>query len=1236
MARPGLDPGEEGQVGCRRLIFVLLVIFCLSAFWAGAQPVLSPTQTAVRELLVHEVLGGQTEGARIVMTPIPLEGTGRFEFRWTHGVTEIPTKTYWVAVVDRMPGVLGFHPVQHVFLDQRLSILEMREANYYPRFYAEGIRQDWVTLLEFRARPGRVPEDRKPIPAGTGAASKGSFTYNEFYAVIIEGDVPSGSSYSEFWSDPVQMFRLLLEYGYKADHIHVLYGEGHDEDSFACTYYREKMVDFAAYQQDVRNLFTWMKDGNAAQGIDKVTDQDFIFLFTFDHGSGNSTGCDASLCLMDGCMADTEFANYFNKIAFKHRGVMMQQCYSGGFIDNLQNDRTAISTAANCNESAYEADQQDSCDGTSVKYGEWNYWWISAMRRHKPWPGEQPVDADTNHDGKVSFKEAHNYAVANDDQSEHPMWSDLGNIGDQLSLETTYNGAHLIHDSHRILDSAGNGDGVADAGETVVMPVTLADNGTADATGISGTLSTTNPWVSISDASANFPDIAVGAAAESFPDHFQWTSSPDTPDNTQVAFTLDWTTNGGAYHGIAAFSQVVVKTILTAQKTTIEDTETGNGNHLADPGEAFGLAVTMRNKGHADARQVQGTLTCPGPWATVTQPHATFPDIAGQASGRTNPPHFGISLRPDTPLRTWVECTLDATAAGGYHFTLPIKFIVGSRGTALLVEDGDPADADLLENQLSDFGFGVVRESASVTDPTSWSAYNFLTWAAGSNSNPVTSDQRTALINYVKEGGRLFIEGGELRQPGDNADFRTQVLHFNSFDWSEPSGNLEVQDKYFPLATTPNLLDATLVSDASGHNDKDSGTPTTDAKLFLAWAGNASRAALVAFDDDLLEGNGGQIVTLLTPPARIQDDNGQRRQLLQNIVEWLAGNDKPYLLVTGNAVLDSGLGNGDGIIDPGETFNLSVDLQNRGSGTATGVFARAISDLSDKVIFVDNYAAWQPIASGATARSLDPHFVLRVAENTPCGTLITITLQIATAEGWTGERHFTLKVGNGGGRHITYPSTDTPKQIPNPGTLVDVINIPDVVNVGDLNCQLELQFSSISLVRVVLKGPDGTTVTLHDRKGAGNTINTIYDKQTQPQGPGSMSDFDGKLAAGDWKIEATDFKADSLMGALKKWSVILDTADYCRPQHCTEGTPGAVGNGLRLTRLSGTDVRLTWDPVPNASGYNVWRSRSADFGNPETAGSAAIPQFDEVGLPMAGQLYFYQVRAENRCRVEGP
>ncbi|NJN64682.1 MAG: hypothetical protein HC882_07255 [Acidobacteria bacterium] len=423
---------------------LLVCLIAISLPATAAEAPLSPPHLRIRDLVVDAVLGGRTEGVRVVATPVAIEPGDDVAFRWTMGEIAVPPGTAWFALADETPGVMGFHPVTHVFLDRDVRILETRPATYYPRFYVDGVRRGLTTLIEYRALPNPNPPARELIATPPGLdAGVDEFSYDAFHAVIIEGDVPSGSSYSEFWSDPVAMFRLLLEFGYGENNIHVLYGEGHDETAFACEYYREQMVDMPAYKQDVRNVFTWMKDGNASKGIARVTANDFVFLFTFDHGSGNAA-CEAQLCLMDGCMPDTEFASYFNAIPYKHRAVDMQQCNSGGFVDNLQNVKSVVSTAANCSESAYEADEQDDCGGgVSVKYGEWNYWWMSAMRGHKPWPGLQLVDADSDNDGKVSFLEAHNYALANDNRGEHPQWSDPGGIGDELSLLTTWDGVHL-------------------------------------------------------------------------------------------------------------------------------------------------------------------------------------------------------------------------------------------------------------------------------------------------------------------------------------------------------------------------------------------------------------------------------------------------------------------------------------------------------------------------------------------------------------------------------------------------------------------------------------------------------------------------------------------------------------------------------------------------------------------------------------------------------------------------
>ncbi len=497
----------------------------------------------VLEFVIQNVLEGKTDDIEILINGIPRDPAQITKLEDMDGLVEQPDGWSWLAVIDELPGTYGRRPTKWIFFNREATqIIIILNKDSLPKMEMSGNRVRFGVLLDYIPQPGEVPKREVP-EAPSGDAATQDFTYDNYYAVIIEGDLPgAGDSYNEFWLDNVIMYQTLLEKGYPPENIYVLYGYGNDETSFPCEWYLETMVDYPAYHQDVRNLFTWMRDGNPEEGIPQVTANDFIYLYTFDHG-GYQGGCNATLCLMDGCMPDTEFASYFNDIPYKHRAVAMQQCHSGGFIDNLENETTVILTAANCTQSAWEGNESEQCSGRTMHHGEFNYWFMSAMRSHKPKPGEEPVDEDRNDDGKVSFWESYNYVIENDDRPENPLYSDLGGIGDILSLQA-WDGPVLRHDSFAIddSDSYGNNDGIAGPGETVTMPVTLANIGNEVAYAISGDLRSDSPdQVRVIDRIADFPDIPDGETSTSLSPHYRLGIDPDTPCGTTVDMTLSIT-----------------------------------------------------------------------------------------------------------------------------------------------------------------------------------------------------------------------------------------------------------------------------------------------------------------------------------------------------------------------------------------------------------------------------------------------------------------------------------------------------------------------------------------------------------------------------------------------------------------------------------------------------------------------------------------------------------------------
>ena len=119
----------------------------------------------------------------------------------------------------------------------------------------------------------------------------------------------------------------------------------------------------------------------------------------------------------------------------------------------------------------------------------------------------------------------------------------------------------------------------------------------------------------------------------------------------------------------------------------------------------------------------------------------------------------------------------------------------------------------------------------------------------------------------------------------------------------------------------------------------------------------------------------------------------------------------PYLLVSGLTVRDGGSGNGNGILDGGETDSLLVTLHNAGTGSAA--LTLTMSTLDGSITMIDGGSSAPATASGGTVATATP-FVFSVAPSTPVPHAVDFTL------GWndgvsSGTETFTLTVGMGTG-----------------------------------------------------------------------------------------------------------------------------------------------------------------------------------------------------------------------------
>ncbi len=235
---------------------------------------------------------------------------------------------------------------------------------------------------------------------------------------------------------------------------------------------------------------------------------------------------------------------------------------------------------------------------------------------------------------------------------------------DVISPDTPW----LAYRSHQIDDSAGgDGDGRANPGETIVMPVTVENVGGMSGTGLAGTLGTNTPdFVEIVDAQASFPDLAVHALGTTLPDHFRFRVRPAAPDAALLGFDLHWTASDGS-SGTTSFTEPVTAVDFAYGHHSIDDSAGGNGNGAAGPGETVDMTVNVANAGHKDATTLKGVLGTSSPYVTILRAEADFPDIPTGGNADSLPPAFRFSVANNAPDKQPVTFTLSMTEQGSGH-----------------------------------------------------------------------------------------------------------------------------------------------------------------------------------------------------------------------------------------------------------------------------------------------------------------------------------------------------------------------------------------------------------------------------------------------------------------------------------------------------------------------------------------------------------------------------------------
>ncbi len=196
-----------------------------------------------------------------------------------------------------------------------------------------------------------------------------------------------------------------------------------------------------------------------------------------------------------------------------------------------------------------------------------------------------------------------------------------------------------------ITDFEGNEDGQADAGERIELCPLVNNLGSDVLEGLSVSITTNDPAISVIRGLAQYPDIQP-ESAEMPEVTARIAIDANCLDLHEAVFTLS--IEDGAGNSWEQEASIVIHApLLTGHFITVLDPD-GNGNARIDPGEDTELILSLTNIGTGRVNGLTAELTCDNPMVEVTQSHSST-EVIEPAGDSSFDETFRLSISDECP-----------------------------------------------------------------------------------------------------------------------------------------------------------------------------------------------------------------------------------------------------------------------------------------------------------------------------------------------------------------------------------------------------------------------------------------------------------------------------------------------------------------------------------------------------------------------------------------------------------
>lgn len=820
--------------------------------------------------------------------------------------------------------------------------------------------------------------------------------------------------------------------------------------------------------------------------------------------------------------------------------------------------------------------------------------------------------------------------------------------------------------------TVGDNNDVLNPGETVDLSIVLQNTGTAQTvSGITGTLTTTTPGVTIVNGVQSYPNLNVSAA-----------SGPTTPfrvsvgavfNNEPIALFLAVSSSAGSQ---------TVRVDFTPQAASVAFVSSSfpDGNNRLDPGEAGSFTVTMLNDGSRSLSNSSAILRSLNSYVSVSDSLGTFGNVnpGGNATNAGNP--FVVSATIATPggyqaamqlvvtdlngvrdstnflLTVGIAAATSPTGPDNYGYFayengdiqppgaaptyewIEIAPGLGGTGQSLGFTDGGE-DQDDIANRALPFSFTYYGESyASITVCSNgWVAFgnstqiDYRNFHMGSPLGPpnmiaaywddlVVSGVANGGV-YVKDdagNGRYIIEW-ITKCMWSTALQKFQVILYDPTQYSSPTGDGKILVQYQDVNPDPNSasFDNDYATVGIQNINHTSGLEITYWNMTTPGSTPLADGRAILFTTDIT-GSIDPHFVLLSP-------NGGELWLQDSTVNisWSPG------LVTGNVNVELSR---NGITGPWSS--IASGTPNDGQHTYI-VSGPASSNCRIRVTSVNTPDSTDISLADFSIASV----IVALNEGFEAG---APNWTHSAAAGWTDEWHLSTEIahvgttsykcGNTGlGDHANHQDARLTSPV--------VASLPADA-VLEFWHQIESEVSSSSpdsaydggWVEISVDG--GAFTTIFPTEGYPKTTRYMASATRPYNGPvPGQPCYAGTVSA--WTLEQFDLSSYAGNSVQLRWRFAADSASVNEGWYVDDVNvfsistipPAIVPTGLTI-QTSGNDVILRWNDDTNVS-YRIFSSVSSDPPYLTLEGETSGNSFTIVGGVSASAQKFYYVVGYN-------